>query len=115
MPITRWGTRLNQLFFFFLADDSLLFCKAKESKLRFIQQILDLYEKALGQKLNKEKTSIYFSHNTSADARRLLSWIVGVPPTQRYESHLGLLALVDISRTHSFEGLKGRIWDKMHG
>lgn len=38
-----------------------------------------------------------------------------MPPTQRYKSYLGLPALVGRSRTRSFEGLKGQIWDKMHG
>jgi hypothetical protein len=112
LPITRGGTRLNHLFF---ADDSLLFCKVKEGELKCIQDTLDLYEKASGQKLNKEKTSIFFSRNTKAPVRELLSRLIGVPPTQKYETYLGLPVLVGRSRVRSFEGLKGRIWDKMYG
>jgi hypothetical protein len=112
LPITRGGTRLNHLFF---ADDSLLFCKAKASELESLQAILDSYEHASGQKLNKEKTSIFFSRNTKSAVRANLSHLIGVPPTQQYENYLGLPALVGRSRYRSFEGLKGRIWDKMHG
>jgi ribonuclease HI len=112
LPITRGGTRLNHLFF---ADDSLLFCKAKEGELKYIQDTLALYEKASGQKLNQEKTSIFFSRNTTAHVREYLSRLIGVPPTQKYETYLGLPALVGRSRIRSFEGLKGKIWDKMYG
>ena len=38
-----------------------------------------------------------------------------MPPTQKYETYLGLSALVGRYRIRSFEGLKGRIWDKMYG
>jgi hypothetical protein len=93
----------------------LLFCKAKEGELKYIQDTLDLYEKASGQKLNKEKTSIFFSRNTKAPVRELLSCLIGVPPTQKYKTYSGLLALVGRSWVRSFEGLKGRIWDKMYG
>jgi hypothetical protein len=93
----------------------LLFCKAEEAELKCIQDTLDLYEKASGQKLNKEKTSIFFSQNTKPAVRELLSRFIGMPPTQKYETYLGLPALVGRSRVRSFEELKGRIWDKMHG
>ena len=48
-------------------------------------------------------------------AKGSLSQIIGVSATQKYESYLGLPALVGRSRLHSFERLKGRIWEKMHG
>jgi ribonuclease HI len=112
LPITRGGTKLNHLFF---ADDSLLFCKATETELKGLLDILDFYEQASGQQLNKEKTAIFFSRNTKTDVRVNLSHFIGVPPTQNYETYLGLPALVGRSRFRSFEGLKGRIWDKMHG
>jgi hypothetical protein len=112
LPLTRGGTWLNHLFF---ADDSLLFCKANEGELKYIQETLELYEKASGQKLNKEKTSIFFSQNTKTTVREHLSSLVGVPPTQKYEMYLGLPALVGWSRVRSFKGLKGKIWEKMYG
>lgn len=104
LPITHGGSRINHIFF---ANDNLLFCKAKESELRYLQQVLEDYERASGQKLNKEKTSIFFSRNTSTVDRGLILQIVGVPTTKRYEAYLGLPALIGRSRLLSFEGIKG--------
>lgn len=61
LPISRGGTKLSHLFF---ADDSLLFCRATFSEWCNIQDLLEIYEKASGQTINKGKTSIFFSPNT---------------------------------------------------
>ena len=55
------GPKITHLFF---ADDTLLLCRATMSDLDAIQSILSLYEQALGQKLNREKTSVFFSKST---------------------------------------------------
>ena len=59
--------KISHLFF---ADDTLLFCRATKSDLDVIQSILVLYEEASGQKLNREKTIVFFSKATP-DERKL--------------------------------------------
>jgi hypothetical protein len=61
VPIARGRVRLNHLFF---ADDSLLFCQAKVPEWARLRAVLERYEQASGQRLNLEKTSIFFSSNT---------------------------------------------------
>jgi hypothetical protein len=61
VPTSKRGPRLNYLFF---ADDSLLFCRADLSQWNRLTDLLYIYERALGQKLNISKTAIYFSRNT---------------------------------------------------
>jgi len=64
VPIARGRIRFNHLFF---ADDILVFCKVSLLEWSYLQHILDRYQKVSGQRLNKEKTSIFFSPNTKAE------------------------------------------------
>jgi hypothetical protein len=73
------------------------------------------YERASGQKLNREKTSVFFSINTSAVTRSLILVSAGVSSIQRYEKYLGLSALVGRSKVSAFSSIKGRIWDRICG
>ena len=47
--LCRSGPKISHIFF---ADDSLLFCHAKVEEVKAIQDILKVYEKALGQQIN---------------------------------------------------------------
>lgn len=112
LPITRGGTRLNHLFF---ANDSLLFCKTNIFEWLHIQEILDTYEKASGQKLNKNKTSIFFSRNTKAEARTHILSVAGTSSTRGYEKYLGLPAIFGRSKVRAFAEIKGKVWDRING
>jgi hypothetical protein len=68
IPITRGGTRINHLFF---VDNSLLFSKANAFEWDRIQKLLEFYEKALGEKLNWKKTSIFFSGAPSKKQKKI--------------------------------------------
>jgi hypothetical protein len=74
---------------------------------------LELYEQASGQRLNKEKTAIYFSRNTSEETRRLILNISGIPASQRYDKYLGLSAMVGKSRMREFQTIKARVRKKI--
>jgi len=66
VPIRRGGIRINHLLF---ADDSILFGKANLDEWRQMKDILEVYERASGQRVNLEKTSIFFSKNTKEEER----------------------------------------------
>jgi ribonuclease HI/exonuclease III len=106
VPTSPKGMRINHLFF---ADDSLLFCKATIHEWRVLNEVLDLYGKASGQRLNKDKTSVFFSRNTTQEVKDLILSVVGIPASQRYDTYLGLPALVGRSRIGEFENLKERV------
>ena len=56
--LCRGGPKLTHLLF---ADDSLLFCRATVEECGHVLDILKKYEQASGQKVNRNKTSLFFS------------------------------------------------------
>ena len=61
-------------------DDSILFCRAKESECQFILDLLAIYEKGSGQKINRDKTNIFFfSSNTHPDVQTHIQKLLSVP------------------------------------
>ena len=66
-----YGTHL------FFADDSLLFCKATDQECLKLIDILEIYEAVSGQKVNANKSFVFFSHNTPQERRSEVLGILG--------------------------------------
>lgn len=62
IPLVPRQISITHLFF---ADDSVIFFKAEERGANEIREILWKYERASGQLINKEKSTISFSPNTT--------------------------------------------------
>ena len=97
------------------ADDSLLFCQAKQEEVKVIMDTLQLYAKASGQCINMEKSLIYFSSNTRTEQREWIKNNLGVKEVDRFESYLGLPTLIGRSKYQTFSFLKDRVWKKLQG
>ena len=83
--------------------------------LQEIQDILSLYEQALGQKLNGEKTTTFFSKAVNEDTKAQISDFLQVPEVKEYENYLGLPAVVGRNRKASVNFIKERVWSKLQG
>jgi hypothetical protein len=71
--------------------------------------VLRRYEEALGQRLNLDKTSIFFSKNSAMEDKEAILLDRGILETQCFDKYLGLPALVGKSRTATFRGIIDRV------
>ena len=70
---------------------------------------------ASSQKLNREKTSVFFSKAT-LDVRKLeVIDASRVSEVREYEKHLGLPAVVGRNKKASLNFIKERVWNKLQG
>ena len=110
--LCKKGPKITHLFF---ANDNLIFCRATMSNLDAIQRILSLYEQASRQKLNREKTSVFFSKSTPEGRKLEILNLLGVSEVREYEKYLGLPAVVGRNKKASLNFIKERVWSKLQG
>ena len=110
--LCRRGPKLTHLLF---ADDSLLFCRATMEECGKVLEVLNKYEEASGQKVNKSKTIIFFSKATNVEAKRAIKEAWGVSEITHYERYLGLPSFVGKGKKASFNYIKEKVWRKLQG
>jgi hypothetical protein len=108
-PRSPW---INHLLF---ADDSLIFMKAEGQSAQRLNEILRIYEECSRQCVNRDKSSIYFSPNTSDTTRHNLKAMMGIAVEAFSERYLGLPTAVGRITSGTFDHLGERIRSKMHG
>lgn len=75
-----------------------------------LSNTLRIYELASGQRLNTSKTAIFFSRNILVENKQQILEVSGIPSSQRYDTYLGLPALVGKLHTKEFNGIIDRVW-----
>jgi len=110
VPTSPKGPRISHLFF---SDDSMIFCKANLVEWRRVLRIFGIYEAGCGQKVNLMKTSIFFSRNTSKERRDEILKLSGLTESSRFDSYLGLPALVGRSKMQAFNSIKEKVGKKL--
>jgi hypothetical protein len=74
--------------------------------------ILQQYEIASCQKMNNNKTAIFFSSNTSEADKENIQRSARIPTIQRYDTYLGLPTLMGRSYMAAFKGIIERVWKR---
>ena len=110
VSICRSAPSISHLLF---ADDSLVFCQAKQEEVQVVSDVLDLYAVVFGQCINLEKSSVFFNSNTSRMQRDWIKNALRVKEVEKFESYLGLPTLIGRSKYQAFSFLKERVWKKI--
>lgn len=110
--IARSCPSISHLFF---ADDSLVFFKANPDGCAAIRNCLPLYERASGQLINYEKSSLSFSPNTTEGTTVLIKTMLSIPIVQSHDVYLGLPTFSARQKKLQFRYLVDRVVKKIHG
>jgi hypothetical protein len=76
---------------------------------------LDLYCKASGQRVNLEKSSVYFSKGVPNELREAVKFTLNVQSETLNEKYLGMPTDVGKSVNGVFKYLKDRVWKRVQG
>ncbi|KAK9733301.1 hypothetical protein RND81_04G058600 [Saponaria officinalis] len=112
MRVCRGAPRISHLF---LADDSIFFARANTNKCSTIANIISIYERASGQKINYSKSEVSFSKKVPSNVREEIKNILQAQEVDKYEKYLGLPTIIGNKKKAIFASLKDRIWKKVCG
>ena len=96
-------------------DDSILFCKVSVGESRELKHIIQKYKEASGQKINTDKSSIFFSPNTTQEAKEEIFATLGPIQDSRHTKYLGLPSFIGRLKKQVFFILKERNGQKLVG
>lgn len=97
------------------ADDCIIFRNATGEEGARVLKILGDYEKNSGQKLNKDKMSLFFSKNTGSERREAIKGMLGAKIIQQHEKYLGLPPLIGKGKRKLFNKIKDQVGRRIAG
>lgn len=110
--VKRGAPTISYLFF---ADDSIIFSRATREECNQVANVLKVYEMESGQKLNKEKTALFFSRNTPREVQEAVKEVFWAQIIHQHERYLGLPSLVGQGKRSVFNHIKDQVERKIAG
>lgn len=92
---------------------TIVFYLGKLQRGNSFRDILNIYERASGQKINLQKSSVVFSKNVCTDTKTRLASILGIQCVEEHGMYLGLPIHVGRSKSAIFAYLKERLTKKL--
>ncbi|XP_074278676.1 uncharacterized protein LOC141602272 [Silene latifolia] len=99
----------------FFADDSIIFVKANVREAKCVMGILQMYEKASGQLVSKEKTTVSFSKGTEERRRLAVEAVLGVRVVAEHDRYLGLPTVIGSSKQVLTRVVRDKLSNKLQG
>ncbi|XP_060964189.1 uncharacterized protein LOC133033466 [Cannabis sativa] len=91
------------------ADDSYIYCQATEEGARNVMELLQCFQEASGQQVNYQKSTIFFSPNTTPNVKDTICSLMGIAEAGENSFYLGLPNTLGRNKT----SLLGFLKDKM--
>lgn len=110
--IARGAPSVSYLLF---ADDCYFFFKATKGEADMMKDILNRYEKILGQAINYRKSNIVFSPNTSSKDKTMVCNSLGVEEAEKPGKYLGMPMCVGKNKRDVFGFLAEKVGHKLQG
>lgn len=95
------------------ADDSYLYCKATISEAIKVCQLLQTFEHATVQHVNRQKSTIFFSTNTSKEARTAICEQMSMNEATEHSMYLGLPNIMGRNKNVILGFLKDKVRKKV--
>ncbi|XP_062013994.1 uncharacterized protein LOC133730411 [Rosa rugosa] len=97
----------------FFADDSIFFLKATLSNCEVLSDTIHQYCCASGQSINKQKSTLFFSHNTQPEIVHLISSVLDMKSVPNLGHYLGLPTVWGRSKLSALAYVKENILQKI--
>ncbi|CAN0907250.1 hypothetical protein LINGRAHAP2_LOCUS24701 [Linum grandiflorum] len=112
IKIARTAPAVSHLFF---ADDTFIFLKIDADSISSLKKLFDLYQRVSGQKINFNKSAIYFSHNAPLPLQDFYGRILGVKSIGSQDKYMGIPSLVPRSKKDMFRDLEDKLRERLSG
>lgn len=99
----------------FFTDDSVVFGEATVKNCNALNGILDKYEKASGQLVNRDKSSLFFSPNTPTHRKEEITLALNIRHDNGGGKYLGLPSIIGRSKKGVFNYVRDNVINKMKG
>lgn len=97
------------------ADDSLFYCKGNDEELQHLTHILEKYSLVSGQRINFQKSSIYFGKLIPENRREIIKQKLGIHQAGGEGMYLGLPKAFGGSKVSILSYLKEKLRQRVQG
>lgn len=112
IKMARKGPEISHLFF---ADDMVLFGEALPDQIQSVKDCLTMFERVSGQRVNLQKSQVYFSTNVDRAKAEDLAGLAGIKQVHNMGSYLGVPSIQGRVKKDSYAYILDRVNSKLDG